>query len=216
MDPELILRRVGFFEQFSAASIRALAQICLPKRVQKRQVLFLEGDKGYSLYILASGAVQLYKARPDGREVVIKLVKPGEIFGEAILFEEDCYPVTAVAVRDSTVYLLPKVQIHCLLEQERFRNEFIGNLIRKLRYLTEQLASRSNADVEERLWLFIEQQYGRIERVVSPLPKKAVAAAIGTTPETLSRLLLRLKKQGKLRWERRLLEIDKRVWEARG
>ena len=216
MDPELILRRVGLFEHFSPESIRALAQICLPKRVRKKQVLFLEGDKGYSLYILASGAVQLYKSAPDGREVVIKLVKPGEMFGEAILFEQDRYPATAVALKDSTVYLLPKVQFHCLLEQERFRHEFIGNLIRKLRYLTEQLAQRSSADAEERLWLFIEHQYGRTTRVVSPLPKKAVAAAIGTAPETLSRLLLRLKREGKLRWQRRLLEIDQRVWEERG
>ncbi len=215
MDPQLILKRIGLFEQFSPESIRALAQICLPKRLARNQVLFLEGEKGYSLYILVSGAVQLYKTAPDGREVVIKVVKPGELFAEAILFEQERYPVSAVALRESTVYLLPKVQFHCLLEQERFRREFITNLFAKLRFLTEQMVQRSSADAEERLWCFLEEQFGRVNRVVSPLSKKAVAAAIGATPETLSRLLLRLKKEGKLRWERRVIEISPAVWEAR-
>ncbi|MDZ7413163.1 MAG: Crp/Fnr family transcriptional regulator [candidate division KSB1 bacterium] len=215
MDPELILKKIGLFEQFSPESIRALAQICLPKRVAKRQVLFLEGDRGHSLYILASGAVQLYKTAADGREVVIKVVKPGELFAEAILFEQECYPVSAVALRESVVYLLPKLQFHCLLEQERFRNEFIANLFAKLRFLTEQMVQRSSADAEERLWCFIEEHFGRVTRVLSPLSKKTVAAAIGATPETLSRLLLKLRKEGKLRWERRVVEIDPRVWEQR-
>ncbi|MCR4439873.1 MAG: Crp/Fnr family transcriptional regulator [candidate division KSB1 bacterium] len=215
MDPEQMLTRIGLFQHFSAESIRAIAQICLPKKVDKGQILFSEGEKAYSLYILVSGAVQLYKTAPDGREVVIKVVKPGEMFAEAILFEQERYPASAVALRESTLYLLPRVQFHCLLEQERFRNEFIGNLLKKLRFLTEQMAQRSAADVEERLWCFLEEQFGCTTRVVSPLSKKTVAAAIGATPETLSRVLRRLQGEGKLRWERRVMEIDRSVWEAR-
>jgi len=201
MDKDMILSRVQLFEKLSQGSREALADICLPKTFKKKEILFLEENKGYSVYILIRGNIQLFKTAPDGKEIVIKLVQPGEMFAEVILFEEDRYPVSALALTESQVFMIPKHQFSCLLENQIFRHEFIGSLMQKLRYLADQIKTLSNYDVEERLLMFIEKQWGKKERIKISLTKKDVAAAIGTTPETLSRLLLRLKKEGKLKWE---------------
>jgi CRP/FNR family transcriptional regulator len=195
-----ILSRSSLFENISVSSMQALADICLPKNLKKKERLFIEGDKAFFLYVLVTGGMRLYKTSPDGRDVVIKVVKPGEMFAEAILFESDRYPVSAVAVATSYVYQIPKHQFNCLLEKADFRNDFLRNLMLKLRFLAEQIQHLTLHDAEERLRLFIRQQYGRSGQVFANMSKKDMASAIGAAPETFSRLLQRLNKEDKLSW----------------
>ena len=207
------LRNSTYFRGLSDKSRRALAEICLPKNVSKKQVLFREGDQGHSVYHCVSGQIQLYKSTQEGKEIVIKTVKSGEIFAEVILFEQDRYPVSARMLSSGQVYIIPKIQIHCLLEIEDFRNDFISMLMKKQRYLVDQIKFLSTYDVEERLFLFIREQYGEKETIELKLSKKDVAASIGTTPESLSRLLLRLKQDRKLDWDHNKITIDSRIWD---
>ena len=200
MNKEDILRHIPLFENISQESRAALADISIPKTVKKKEPLFWEGDKGLTIYILVKGHIRLFKTTSEGKEVVIKVVKPGEMFAEVVLFEQSRYPVSAVALKESLVFMISKHQFTCLLENERFRNDFIGNVMKKLRYLTDQIQFLTTHDVEDRLYMFLEEQYGKKERIVSSLSKKDVAAAIGATPETLSRLLQRLKNEGKVDW----------------
>lgn len=212
MDTQTILKHIPLFENISDAGRKALADICLSKEVKKKEIFFFEGDKGLSLYILVKGNVQLYKSTPDGREVVIKVVKPGEMFGEVILFEQNTYPVNAVALKDSTVFMISKHQFTCLLEDEDFRDDFFRSLMQKLRFLADQIRYLTNHDVEERLFMFLKEQFGKKEEIKITLSKKDVAAAIGTTPETLSRLLNRLKQEDKLTWEDHRITIPNPTW----
>ncbi|MFC1584292.1 Crp/Fnr family transcriptional regulator [Fibrobacterota bacterium] len=213
VDKAEILARTHLFKESSKESLSDLTEICLSKTLQKKDILFREGDDGHSIYVLISGSIQLYKIAPDGREIVIKLVKPGEMFAEAILFERSRYPVSAVALSTSHVYMLPRRQFSCLLEDQRFREDFLGMMMKKVRYLTNQINYLSSHDVEERLFLFLEEQFGRKESITVSISKKDIAAAIRTTPETLSRLLLRLKDEGKLSWEGKKIAVSPDVWD---
>jgi len=204
-DPVLFISKSEFFKNFDSSNRKRLGDICLPRSLKKREILFFEGDRGYALYLCVRGSIQLFKTSSDGHDVVIKLVRPGDLFGEVILFEKDRYPVSAMALEPSEVYILPKMQFHCLLEDQAFRNDFLANLMTKLRYLAEQVQILSVTDVETRLLRFLNEQYGDQKEIRISVSKKDVAAAIGTTPETLSRLLLKLKKEGKLVWEGKIL-----------
>jgi CRP/FNR family transcriptional regulator len=216
MNVRALLSRAEFFKGISPTSIDALAGILIPKTVQKSSVLFTEGQRGYSLYLLASGNVQLSKSSAGGREAVIKIIGPGEIFGEVILFEQESYPANARALKRSVVYLIPKHQLSCLLENERFRNDFIRMLMKKQRYLADRILSLAAYDVEDRLLRFIAEQFGKREEYFVDLSKKEVASAIGTMPETLSRVLLRLKRQKLLSWNKKRVILAKGFWEANG
>jgi CRP/FNR family transcriptional regulator len=159
--------------------------------------------------------VQLSKNAPDGREVVIKTLRSGEVFGEVVVFEARDYPVSATAVEPSLVLLIPRRQIECLLVDESFRRDFIAMLMAKQRYLTDRILSLSSRDVEERFFCFLQEQYGRKEHYRIPMSKKDVAAAIGTIPETFSRLLQKLKSQGLMGWEGDKLSLKKGFWDER-
>ena len=213
MDIEVFLSQSDYFKDISAKSKKLLADICLPKKLKKKEILFLEGNKGHALFFCASGNIQLYKTTQEGKEIVIKMIKPGEMFAEVILFEKTTYPVTAMAVVDSLVYMLPKHDFSCLLEREDFRNDFIATLMKKQRFLADQIKYLTSNDVEERLFLFLKEQFGTQEDIKLSMSKKDVALAIGTTPETLSRTLLRLKNEGQLVWDGNTIQIQNSVWQ---
>jgi CRP/FNR family transcriptional regulator len=198
---ESYLREIELFDNFPPETMKSLASICRKKRIQKKEVLFTEGDPGSALYYCIDGYIQLYKSDEQGRQIVIKVIQSGELFGEVILFERDTYPVTAMALGQSDLIVIPKSEFYHLLDDIQFRNQFIGVLIKKQRYLVDKIRSLTAIDIEERIYHFLKEQFGDKVEVTPQLSKKDVAAAIGTVPETLSRVLLRLKKENKLNWD---------------
>ena len=206
IDPATALLQTRFFDGLSPASRRRLAGISSVRTLERREPLFVEGEPGRAVYLLGQGSVQLHKTARDGREIVIRLVEPGEVFAEAILFEQDRYPVTAAALVPSEVVVMPRQAFHALLAEEAFRSEFMAGLMRKLRYLAGRVLELTTDDVEARLLRFLEARGNGAAAFVLRISKKDVAAAIGTTPETLSRLLQRLEQGGTLRWKRDRVE----------
>lgn len=215
MDKKAILQQFGYFKDISDKSLTYLSEICLSKTYEKRDIIFREGESGYALFFCINGRVQLHKTTSDGREAVIKVIKPGELFGEVILFERNSYPATALALSRSQVFLMSKHQFLCLLEREDFRNDFIATLMRKQRYLADQIKYLTTHDVELRLFLFLKENFGEQEAIVPAMTKKDMAAAISTTPETFSRVLNRLKREGILSWEEQRIHLNPQVWKQK-
>ena len=202
-----ILKKIELFDGLSEKSKHLLSSICLEKKYEKNEHLFFEEDSGSAAFLLATGSIRLYKSTFDGKEAVIKVIQPGEMFAEVVLFEKDSYPVSAVCLKESVVFSLPKMKFRVLLNQEGFRNEFIRMLMEKQRYLTRKILYLTSQDVEERFFSFLEEQYGKKDLYPISISKKDLASAIGTNPETFSRLLQRLTKEHRISWKNRLLRI---------
>jgi CRP-like cAMP-binding protein len=201
-----------FFRGVTPATLSRLAEIIIPKSLAKNQALFLEGEEGRAMALLVRGAVRLTKSTPEGKEIVIRIVESGEIFAEVILFEQAAYPVSAVAVEESLVLLLPKLEMGCLLESAPFRNDFIAMLMRKQRYLAERILVLSAHDLKRRFFGFLRSREGEREEYRLSLAKKEIAAALGASPESLSRLLGRLKEEGTIDWEKDRLRLAPGFW----
>lgn len=198
MDILKFIEHADFFESASDSSKKMLAEICIPKPITKKMVIFTEGEFGSAFYLLATGSVSLHKNAPSGKEIMLKIVQPGEIFAEVILFEQNSYPVTAVCVKSGVLFSIPKHQFYCLLNNEVFRNDFLSMLMRKQRYLTEKIRYLTMHDVEDRFFQFFNEHYGSEKKIRLTFSKKDIASAIGATPETFSRLLNRLTNEGKI------------------
>ncbi|HEY5621775.1 MAG TPA: Crp/Fnr family transcriptional regulator [Pontiella sp.] len=212
MNIEQLLENTVFFKGLSEVHRRELADICTIRAVKKRDYLFHEGEKGSSMFLLIGGNVQLHKNSEDGREVVIRVVRPGEVFAEVVLFEKECYPVSARAVTSADVLVFPREGIHRRLAEESFRNDFIALLLARQRYLAERIQELTTKDVEHRFFAFLRSQYGKKELIRTPLSKKDIAAAIGTTPESLSRLIQRLSDEEIIDWKGREIRILADPW----
>ncbi|MDD3642661.1 MAG: Crp/Fnr family transcriptional regulator [Candidatus Krumholzibacteria bacterium] len=216
MESRDCLARAPLFEGIEPALLDRLARASRRVSLERGGVLFLEGDPGSELYVVAEGAVRLYKLSGAGQETTVRIVEPPEIFGEAVFFQEGTYPVSAVAVRYSALYAISRSTFRTLLADEPFRDEFIASLVMKLRYLSGRLHDLTAYDVEERFFRFVRAQCGGALRCSIDLPKKEIAAAIGTTPETLSRLILRLRERGDIEWKGKDLRLREGLWKDLG
>ena len=203
-------------ELFSEASENARKRIAAHGRmivVKKDLFIFNEGDEGTSFYIVSSGSVKLIKNSFDGKEVLVRLVTHFETFGEVVLFEKKEYPVTAVAVDDCELFAIQKDEFLQLLVDTDFRNEFYAMLMRRMRYLAERVLYISAFDVEERFFRFLIEKFGIMYTYTITIPKKDIASAIGTIPETMSRLILKLKQREIIEWEGNTLKIRSGYWD---
>ncbi|OHD66472.1 MAG: hypothetical protein A2176_03765 [Spirochaetes bacterium RBG_13_51_14] len=214
MNIESLLKNSELFNGMSDAAFKKITAMGSLKKIHQNSMIFLEGEKGSSFYVLIEGSVRLFKSAPDGREVTVKLAAPGEIFAEVILFEKDHYPVSATAVADSRLFAMNRASFNSLLENASFRNEFISVLMKKQRYLAGRILYLAAFDVEERFFRFLADRYGRRNSYTIDISKKDLASAIGTIPETFSRLIQRLTQRGIIRWEGDTLELADRFWET--
>lgn len=211
MDTIHLLGQARFFDGISPEHRRSVADVCAATPFRKGETLFAEGTEGSAFFLLVQGQIRLHKISPDGQETVIKVVGPGEVFAEVVLFERPRYPVTAVALTDGLALKILRRDLHHLLDDREFRNDFIATLMRKQRYLADRVRQITSSSVEERLMVFLREQSAGSDVIEIGISKKEVAAAIGTTPETLSRLIARLTDDGVLEWTGKTVRLkDKR------
>ncbi len=208
MDVFQVLKKADLFKDMSEERLSMVARRASVRSFNRGDILFLEGSRGTSFFLLAQGGVRLYKTSADGREITVRIIQPAEVFAEVILFENEHYPVNAVTISAGTALEIPREFFLSLLDTADFRNEFIRLLMRKQRFLAERILYLTSYDVEERFFRFIIERYGRKDHYKVDISKKEIASAIGTIPETLSRMILRLKQQRVLTWEGSSLHIE--------
>lgn len=208
-----LLGKNDLFRDMEPSSLERLGAHSARLRLTAGDVLFVEGANGTAFYLAEDGTIRLSKSGMDGQEITVRLVQAGEIFAEVILFENPTYPVNAVALTNSTVVSIPREIFLSMLDEKAFRNRFIANIMRKQRYLAERIRYLTTFDVEQRFFLFLNERYGKRGTYRIELPKKDISAAIGTIPETFSRLIQRLKRQGLLEWEGQDLKVSPEAWD---
>jgi CRP/FNR family transcriptional regulator len=207
------LSHSAFFDGITQTSLEDIIAAGKQQLYDKDSFLFRQTDPGHSIFILLEGAIKLFRQAQDGKEVIIKLVKPGEIFAEAILFGDSRYPVSAMAVIQSRVFAIHKETFYGLLEKAEFRDAFLSSIMTRLRYLTGRIYTLTAYDVEERFFHFLLSSYGKQREYEINISKKELASAVGTIPETFSRLIHRLSKRGIIFWQgNRLKILDTTIW----
>jgi CRP-like cAMP-binding protein len=105
-----------------------------------------------------------------------------------------------------------KKSFNSFLENAEFRAEFISVLMKKQRYLAGRILYLTAYDVEERFFRFLAEHYGKNKAYDIAISKKDLASAIGTIPETFSRLIQRLTGRGMIRWDGNRLELAEGFW----
>ena len=205
---EETLSKSLFFGGLSTEIISEVVKRGRTETFNKDEIIFFEGDKGEKFFFLIEGLVKIYKSADNDREIVLRHIRPGEMFGEVILFESETYPVSATALRGSTLFSINRTLFMELFREEPFRKYFTGNIFRKLRYLADKVAFLNAYDVEERFFLFIDEHYGIKPVINVDITKAELADGIGTIPETISRLMARLKLNELVVWNKNEIKLN--------
>ena len=189
------LRCCQLFTGLPAEDLAEIAGFARVMVLAKGDYLFHSGEQSRGFYVMQSGAVNVHRVSAGGREQVIHVFRAGESFAEAALASPTGYPADARVIEPSTVLLLPKANILELLgRRPDLAMRMLGSLSGHLRVLVGMLDDLTLKDVETRLvnWL-VKNCHGRPGTVALPGTKRVLAAELGTSSETLSRTLGRLR-----------------------
>lgn len=190
------LSHVFLFETLSQKELEAFSSFCTQVKIAKGAALFDEGQFVDAFYILAFGKVKLFRLSPTGDENIIHIQSDGELIAEAAIFDDERYPANSVAIEESLLVKVPAEQFEAMLKNNpELCFKIMSSYAKRLRLLTKKIQDLTANDIKGRLANFLLSQSYK-DTVTLNIPKKELAASLGTIPETLSRTLQFFKKNG--------------------
>lgn len=168
--------------------------------VRQGSTICRQGETAYSIFCVAEGAVKLTVSARGRQDVVVDIFHPGTAFAEALLFRNDTYPVSAIALTDSTVILLSKSAVEAVLGEQpdtipTLLSATYSHLHRLVRQI-EHLKASSGLQRVAGYILTLSDREDNATVIRIPYEKQTLASMLGIKPETLSRSFRRLSEHG--------------------
>jgi CRP/FNR family cyclic AMP-dependent transcriptional regulator len=210
-----VLSRAPLFSALDDDAAHALRASMNEVRLPRGDTLFREGDSGDCLYVITDGKIKLGRTAPDGRENILAVLGPGEMFGELSLFDPKPRTATAVAVVDSTLMSLGHENLDELLTgRPAVAEAMLAALAQRLRRTNESLADLVFSDVPGRVakaLLDLSTRFGVQAddgvHVTHDLTQEELAQLVGASRETVNKALADFASRGWIRLEARAVVI---------
>jgi CRP-like cAMP-binding protein len=215
-----IVRRAPLFTALDDEAAASLMDSMVEVPLTRGEQLFAEGDRGDRLYVIVEGKIKLGRASGDGRENLLAILGPGEMFGELSLFDPGPRTATAVSVSDSRLIGLGHEALQpWLLRHPEVAQQLLKALAQRLRRTNEALADLVFSDVPGRVAKSLLDLAGRFGRttdegvlVAHDLTQEELAQLVGASRETVNKALADFATRGWLRLEARsvvLLDVER-------
>ncbi|PIE61130.1 MAG: transcriptional regulator [Desulfobacterales bacterium] len=197
-----ILKSIPLFSGLSQDQLRNLSDRANKVDFRRGEMIFQEGDRATGFYIVATGKIKVFKLSLEGKEQILHIYGPGHTFGEVPVFEGKNFPASAMALAPSQIIFLPRdAFVELISAYPALALAMLADLSKRLRAFTIQIENLSLKEVPARLAAYIltlahekSVTSGKLpDKVTLPISKAQLANLIGTTPETVSRIL---KKMG--------------------
>jgi CRP-like cAMP-binding protein len=206
-----VMARIPLFAGLSPAELAQFGGIAVERGFGKNEWVFAEGDDGDGFYVILSGTVKVFKLSADGKEHILHIFPPGQVFGEVPVFAGEHFPANAQAVVPSRLLFFPRAAFVALLEQHpALALKLLADLSLKLRQFATQIENLSLKEIPARLatyLLVLAESQGQRDQVTLAISKGQLASLLGTIPETLSRMFAKLSGQNLIAVEGRTIRL---------
>lgn len=201
------IRGLHLFAALSDQQFDALVDRARVVTLDKKEALFRMGDEASSFFVLAEGSIKLALNSPQGVEKVLMIVRPFDLFAEAVMFmEQHRYPVNAVALQTSKVFSFDSgLLVKFLRDSPSLALKMLSLLSVRLHKQINEIETLSSQNSTSRVLNYvgsmIKDDGSNSALILLTTSKKNLASRLSITPETLSRVLHKLTQI-------KLIEID--------
>jgi CRP/FNR family transcriptional regulator, cyclic AMP receptor protein len=210
------LGEVPLFRELPDNDLDAMASACRIRRFRRGEVIFHQGDPGDALHVILAGRVKISSPSDTGVEAILTTLRPGEFFGALALIDGAPRSATATAVEPAETLVLPRERFRQMLnEREEVRDLVFTELARELRRLTNHVEELHFLDIAGRLAsqlarMVEEQERDGVDpsdaageiRLEGPITQGELAAMVGSTRQSINKLLGYFSDDGLIRVER--------------
>jgi len=199
---QCIVREFSSLKALNKDELIRMADCKTSYTIKKGDPIFEEGESVNGIFCVKDGVCKLSKLSANGKDQIVKLVKPGELLGQRSLISDEPANLSAVALEDMEVCFIPKAEIMGFFNQN---NQFSMNVMKTicgdLKEADDHMVSMAQKSVKERLaetLLYLEETFGKNEdgTLHIQLSREELAGMIGTATESCIRLLSEMNKNG--------------------
>jgi CRP-like cAMP-binding protein len=200
----IYLRKIPLLAELSPDDMQRVKQELRIRQHHKREIVLQKGGHGDGLMFLLAGQAQVIDVTEDGRAIGLRLLNPGDFFGEIALINNSTRTASVVAMTDALVGFLPApAAMHLFSHAPSVANQMLKHLAEKIQRDSEFRALLSINNTSKRIYAYLmlvqkakEPEPGA-PAVVENLPThQDIANMVNTSRETVTRALLALVQQG--------------------
>jgi CRP-like cAMP-binding protein len=210
---QAFLANLPMFSEMQAAELDRIAASTLPVHAEKGQTICHCGDPCTGFHVVVYGQVKLGFTSPQGVEKVVEIVRPGQSFGEALMFLDAPYIVFAQALADSMLlHVAKRAVLDELARDAGFARRMLSGLSRRLHGLVRDVEAYTLRSSHERVIGYLlaevpEDADGAPVEVHLSAGKSVIASRLNMTPEHFSRILHELAHSGLIEIQGRAVRI---------
>ncbi len=196
------MRRCVLLQTLDDDSFKKVVSLSHTMQLPSDSILFEQNAPLTDIYLLVSGGIKLLRLAPSGDEKVIDIIQPGQTFAEAALFLGSCqYPVTAITLVPSIVVgFKANPYLELLKSSNKLCLSMLGKLSQRLHWMVNEVDRLTLHNATFRLVDYLLNEVADIEGNQTALclvaPKRIIASRLSIKPETLSRTLKELEREG--------------------
>jgi CRP-like cAMP-binding protein len=206
-----ILSRQPIFRGLGSPDIARLAEATREYRTDKHEMLFQKGAHAAGLHLVVAGQVKLFLPSSQGSEKIVRLVHPGQIFGEEAVILDRPYPMTAQATRDSILLVVSRPALMAaMLDNPGMCCDMMDNLATRMHDLIDNMESCTQRSSAQRVAHYLTQMApigSDSYEIELSTNKQTIASHLNLAPETFSRVLSRFAQQGFIQMHGRNIRV---------
>ena len=191
------LDRINIFSDLSEKECEFLKPICKPRNYLKNSMIILEEEYGDLVFLVKVGTIKITRVNDEGKEVILALLGPGEMFGELAVLDGEARSANALAQENCELFAINKEDFLDILKNHpTVSYNVMSELAKRLRKSDQQIEALSLSDAEHRIGvslLNLAEDMGVIRKgkvTIQNLPfQQDIANMAGTSRETVSRVL---------------------------
>jgi CRP/FNR family transcriptional regulator len=210
-----LLKHVPIFADLADDEQEKISRIIIYRKYRKGMIIFMEGEPGDELYFVKEGRVKLAKLLEDGREQILHFVQKGEVFAEILLFDGGSFPATSEVMEDAEIGIIRNADLDKMLrEYPDIAIKLLKVMSKRLRRAQMQIRDLALKDTFGRMasaLLKLAGEYGVVKDGVViidfSLSQQELANLIGSSRETVARILSDFKRQKLISVNRQKISI---------
>lgn len=205
---DLEIKNIPLFAGISEKKLEVIEKKINIQEYDRDNIIFLEGSPSDAFYIVISGQVRVTKMAKSGREKILKYMGKGDFFGEMGIIEDEFRSASAVVTRRARLIIMNKAVFNnILIEYSQVAINMIRELSNRLRRADRDIENLAFYTVEGRLKRLLDllaEQKGNIDKekesrwISRDLTHKEMARRLGTSRETVTRIINRLADAGEI------------------
>lgn len=201
-----VLGQVRFFAGLSLEELDSIDRRMVSLSWAAGDPLYQAGEEAAHLYVMAAGRVKVYRPTPAGRDVVVDLITAGDLFGTLRILGEPTYPETAEALTTTCALRIdPESFQEVLTEHPQVALRVLDDVAGRLAQARSDVSAQSTATVAQRVACTLLRLAAKLGQdrandrgtlLQIPLSRSDLAGMTGSTPESVSRVMSRLRAEG--------------------